>query len=110
MAKGTKKYSIRKKFQQKIILPVTTIHPIFAPLILTTDKLPKDMLRKKSTIKNPCIHVCTLDENNICMGCYRTKEEIRGWIHFTDEEKLSVLKKTEERKKNSEKDNYDRYV
>ena len=26
--------------------------------------------------KSPCIGVCVLDENNICIGCRRTIEEI----------------------------------
>jgi len=26
--------------------------------------------------KSPCIGVCVLDENNICIGCKRTIEEI----------------------------------
>ncbi len=68
------------------------------------------MLRKKDTIKNPCIHVCTLDENDICMGCYRTKEEIRQWFRYSDQEKLQVLKNIEERRKKDDKDDYDRYV
>jgi len=27
--------------------------------------------------KTPCIKVCKLDNNNVCIGCKRTIEEIR---------------------------------
>ena len=31
---------------------------------------------KKSSEKSPCIGVCTLNEQGICIGCNRTIEEI----------------------------------
>ena len=48
-------------------------------------------------MKSPCIKVCTL-EGNICIGCFRTQDEIREWIIYTDEQKRVVLEKLEERK------------
>ncbi|MHC1706664.1 MAG: DUF1289 domain-containing protein [Bacteroidales bacterium] len=59
------------------------------------------------SVKSPCIDVCTLDQEGVCLGCKRTKEEIRDWMKYTDEEKLGVIKKCEIRK---QKDDYDRYV
>ena len=46
---------------------------------------------------SPCIKVCTL-EDGICIGCFRTQDEIREWIIYTDEQKKVVLEKLEERK------------
>jgi len=43
------------------------------------------------TVESPCIQVCTLDENNICLGCFRTKDEIREWISSDDEERERIL-------------------
>ncbi len=69
------------------------------------------MLKKKqNTIKSPCIHVCTLDEDKICMGCYRSVEEIRGWFRFSDEEKKKILENSEKRRRSKDENNYDRYV
>ncbi len=69
------------------------------------------MLKKKqNTIKSPCIHVCTLDEDKICMGCYRSVEEIRGWFRFSEEEKKKVLENSEKRRRSKDENNYDRYV
>lgn len=42
-------------------------------------------------IQNPCIHVCTKDEKGICLGCYRSMEEIRAWYKYSDKQKLKVL-------------------
>ena len=48
-------------------------------------------------MKSPCIKVCIL-EDGICIGCFRTQDEIREWIIYTDEQKRVVLEKLEERK------------
>ena len=48
-------------------------------------------------MESPCIKVCTL-EDNICIGCYRTQDEIREWMIYTDEQKEIVLDQLEKRK------------
>ena len=68
------------------------------------------MLKKNNTIKNPCIHVCTLDDEKICIGCHRSVEEIRGWFTMTDEQKLQVLANAEGRRRAKDTNNYDHYV
>lgn len=50
------------------------------------------MLKKK--IKSPCQLICTYDTDNVCVGCYRTVEEIANWDRYTDEMKLKVLENT----------------
>jgi predicted Fe-S protein YdhL (DUF1289 family) len=49
-------------------------------------------------INNPCIQVCKYDDNQVCIGCYRTMEETRDWIDYTEKEKVEVLQKVEKRK------------
>jgi len=51
-----------------------------------------------SNIKSPCIHVCVRNDEDICMGCFRTMEEIRFWYKYSDEEKLEVKYKANQRK------------
>ena len=70
----------------------------------------RKMLKNKTAIKSPCIHVCTLDENKVCMGCYRSAEEVRNWFRYTDEEKRASLKNAEERRRKQEENHYDHYV
>lgn len=33
----------------------------------------------KSTLASPCIRMCCLDDNDICLGCFRSLQEIIGW-------------------------------
>ncbi|NOX48479.1 MAG: DUF1289 domain-containing protein [Chlorobi bacterium] len=49
-------------------------------------------------IKNPCIQVCKYDDDQVCIGCYRTMEETRDWIDYSEKEKAEVLKKVEKRR------------
>jgi len=39
-----------------------------------------------------------LDNHDICLGCHRHIDEITGWQSFTSEQKLSILKRCNERK------------
>lgn len=48
-------------------------------------------------VPSPCISVCALDENDVCIGCARTGQEIIGWGKMSNEERKEVLKKTAER-------------
>ncbi|EAT11553.1 DUF1289 domain-containing protein [Bermanella marisrubri] len=48
-------------------------------------------------VKSPCVAVCALDENDVCIGCYRTGEEITQWGEMNNAEKEVVLKKVAER-------------
>ena len=37
--------------------------------------------------QSPCISVCLLDENDICVGCFRSAEEVTDWFVATAEQK-----------------------
>lgn len=52
----------------------------------------------KKKIKSPCQLVCAYNEDKICVGCYRSADEILHWEDYTEEEKKAVLEKTRERK------------
>ncbi|MBW7846955.1 MAG: DUF1289 domain-containing protein [Bacteroidales bacterium] len=62
------------------------------------------MLRKK--IKSPCQLICIYDEDRVCIGCYRTQEEVVNWDRYTDEEKLQVLRNTAERRQEKQGSDY----
>ena len=49
-------------------------------------------------IRSPCISVCVLDENDICMGCYRSAEEVTDWFLAGDEEKRAIMQRVEQRR------------
>jgi len=43
-------------------------------------------------VASPCTSVCTIDaETGLCAGCYRTLDEIAGWIDLSAEQKRTLL-------------------
>jgi len=50
-------------------------------------------------VESPCIEVCRLDHLTwICMGCFRTAQEIAEWPAASDEQKRKILVNVECRK------------
>ncbi|MFW6233489.1 MAG: DUF1289 domain-containing protein [Nanoarchaeota archaeon] len=49
-------------------------------------------------VKSPCINVCKLNENQICIGCYRSLDEIDNWSQLKDDEKIMVIEKAKQRR------------
>jgi predicted Fe-S protein YdhL (DUF1289 family) len=47
---------------------------------------------------SPCISVCSLDERNVCRGCYRSLAEIVAWGYMTPEQQWAVLDVSEQRR------------
>lgn len=46
---------------------------------------------------SPCISVCLLDEDDICVGCYRSANEITEWFTASAEVKREMLRLSRER-------------
>ena len=53
---------------------------------------------KKLPIESPCISVCRM-ENEVCVGCGRTIDDIVNWYDMTDDEKQAVLNRLEKKEK-----------
>jgi len=53
--------------------------------------------------ESPCVRNCCLDEDDICMGCFRSLTEITQWTLVDDETRVSFLKNCESRKSNHKK-------
>lgn len=43
-------------------------------------------------VRSPCVQVCALDENDVCIGCQRTGDEILRWTRMTNDERREVLR------------------
>lgn len=43
-----------------------------------------------SNVITPCVGLCDLDENDICIGCYRSASEISDWMHKSEDEKIDI--------------------
>ena len=39
-------------------------------------------------VASPCNSICTLNDEDICQGCYRTADEIRDWSVLDNDQKL----------------------
>jgi hypothetical protein len=49
-------------------------------------------------VPSPCVQVCTLDPlTGLCVGCYRTVQEVADWLEMTAEEKRAVLERVAQR-------------
>ena len=42
-------------------------------------------------MESPCIKVCELNSELVCIGCGRTQDEIRDWMILTDEERKEIM-------------------
>lgn len=40
--------------------------------------------------KNPCIGRCRFDTDGECLGCHRTKLEVKGWKRLPDTAKAAI--------------------
>lgn len=40
----------------------------------------------------PCIRVCTLDRDGVCIGCHRTVDEIIRWRDIGEAERLRLMR------------------
>ncbi|TXT24434.1 MAG: hypothetical protein FD134_1575 [Gallionellaceae bacterium] len=41
---------------------------------------------------SPCTDNCCLDEQGVCLGCYRSLDEINRWFQSSNQERLVFLK------------------
>ena len=48
-------------------------------------------------VLSPCVSICALDQQDVCIGCHRTADEILRWRQMTDEERRQVLREVAKR-------------
>jgi len=48
-------------------------------------------------IPSPCIRNCCLDEDDICLGCFRSLEEILQWGGASERRRRAILARAAER-------------
>lgn len=58
---------------------------------ITPPKLPE------KPIPSPCVSICSLDDNDICIGCQRSGDEIINWGKMDNQQRLEVLRKAAQR-------------
>ena len=51
-----------------------------------------DEVWKRQEVESPCIRVCVIHpKERLCVGCYRSAEEIAGWSRMTPEERRRIM-------------------
>lgn len=60
----------------------------------------KNRSRPEDTVPSPCIRQCNrIDfEKEICLGCFRTMDEIGAWWNLSDADKEKILKRIAQRR------------
>lgn len=48
-------------------------------------------------VESPCVSICRLDDNDVCVGCFRTATEIGQWLSYTAEQRSDIMKQLPER-------------
>ena len=56
------------------------------------------MTGERDAVPSPCVDRCCLDERKICVGCFRTLEEIIAWTSADDEHKRRILARVARRR------------
>jgi len=49
-------------------------------------------LERDVEVKSPCNGICTLDAQDVCRGCKRTRAQISNWYVMSNAEKREVIK------------------
>jgi predicted Fe-S protein YdhL (DUF1289 family) len=42
-------------------------------------------------VTSPCTSICTLNDEDVCVGCYRTRKEIQDWRYLNNDQRQDVL-------------------
>jgi uncharacterized protein len=51
-----------------------------------------DDIWSRDEIQSPCVKLCVVHpEARICVGCYRTIDEIAGWSRYTHAERAVLM-------------------
>lgn len=51
----------------------------------------------ETPVPSPCVRVCTLNDDDVCIGCKRTVDEIKAWRGMSPDAKRALLRKIEAR-------------
>jgi len=50
-------------------------------------------------IVSPCVGVCAMNaETGYCLGCYRNRDEIAGWLYASRDQRLGIVRMIRERR------------
>ena len=58
-----------------------------------------DQIWQRDEVDSPCVKICVMHpEAKLCVGCFRSLEEITGWSSMTAERRKEVMAELADRK------------
>ncbi|HED52489.1 MAG TPA: DUF1289 domain-containing protein [Gammaproteobacteria bacterium] len=63
----------------------------------------------RPAVTSPCIRNCCLDENDICLGCYRSLTEICAWGEANNAVRQKILHNAAQRRQQRSHDQRDQH-
>ncbi len=54
-------------------------------------------------LQSPCVRKCTLDDDDVCVGCFRNIEEICAWGGASNEQRQQILNQAAARRSETAK-------
>lgn len=61
-----------------------------------------NQIKNDEMIASPCVSLCCLDNQDICVGCFRHIDEITGWHSADNQRRQEILNNCETRRSHSE--------
>lgn len=62
-------------------------------------RAPKPLYSNVSpSVQSPCVSLCRLDEERVCLGCFRHVEDIRAWRSADDDTRREIIAAAEQRR------------
>lgn len=59
------------------------------------------MNQNEECVQSPCVENCSLNKENVCLGCFRSLAEIAHWQEMDDSMRIEVLHRAEKRRKST---------
>ena len=60
---------------------------------------PGDIVWRRDEIESPCVRICLIHpEARLCVGCYRTGDEIARWSRMAPDERRAIMDELPARK------------
>lgn len=65
---------------------------------MNADPHDTDAIWRRDEIESPCVKLCVVDpQARLCMGCFRSTDEIAAWTRMTPEARRMVMAELPER-------------
>ncbi len=49
-------------------------------------------------MQSPCVLICSMDmKTGLCFGCGRTRDEISGWMTYSNDERTEIMSELDAR-------------